>query len=148
MKHVLQQSNRLTYTVHKAVFLMDKISNRILMDSTGLGLSQFLALLVLHDLTLGAQKDVANALGQTQAAVSRQIDILVGLKLVLRSRDPKSKRKYNLSLTPLGRKKLFAGFRTIDLKYGKFFKSWPEQDKRIVNRAFEKLLSWMDMQRT
>lgn len=136
----LAQSKEITYKIHKAVFLLDKMSDQILQDRLGLGFSQFLVMMTLAGQPKVPQKFVAKSLDQTQAAISRQIDLLVNKKLVSRDRNPDSRREYVLSLTKLGEKKTHQGFEAIDERFDKLFQIWSKDEKSNLLNLLSKLL--------
>jgi DNA-binding MarR family transcriptional regulator len=140
MSPTLDQSKEITYKIHKAVFLLDKMSDQILQDRLNLGFSQFLVLMVLAGQSKVPQKFVAGQLDQTQAAVSRQIDILVDLGLVSRDRNPDSRREYVLSLTKPGLKAYNLGFNAIDDRFDKLFGIWSKAEKDNLLSALSKLV--------
>jgi MarR family transcriptional regulator, transcriptional regulator for hemolysin len=140
MSPTLNQSKEITYKIHKAVFLLDKMSDQILQDRLSLGFSQFLVLMVLAGQSKVPQKFVASQLDQTQAAVSRQIDILVDLGYVSRERNPDSRREYVLNLTKTGLKAYRQGFEAIDQRFDKLFEIWSKTEKSNLLSALSKLV--------
>lgn len=135
------QSKEITYQIHKAVFLLDKMSDQILQDQLGLGFSQFLVMMTLANQPNVPQKFVASSLDQTQAAVSRQVDILVGLKLVSRTTNAESRREYVLCLTKLGQKKFRQGLNAIDARFDKLFEVWSKDQKSNLLGALSNLIA-------
>jgi DNA-binding MarR family transcriptional regulator len=140
MASTLDQSKEITYKIHKAVFLLDKLSDQILQDRLNLGFSQFLVMMVLAGQSKVPQKYVAAQLDQTQAAVSRQIDILADLGYVSRERNPDSRREYVLSLTKSGLKVYRQGFEAIDQRFDKLFDIWSKAEKTNLLSALGKLV--------
>ena len=140
MSPTIGQSKEITYQIHKAVFLLDKMSDQILQDQLGLGFSQFLVMMALAKQPKSPQKSVAASLDQTQAAVSRQIEILVRMKLVSRDRNPDTKREYVLSLTQLGQRRYREGLDQIDLRFDKLFQIWSKNEKSNLINALDKLV--------
>lgn len=140
MSPTLDQSKEITYKIHKAVFLLDKMSDQILQDRLNLGFSQFLVMMVLANQSKVPQKFVASQLDQTQAAVSRQIDILADLGYVSRDLNPDSRREYVLSLTKSGQKVYRQGFDAIDERFDKLFTIWSKTEKSNLLTALSKLV--------
>ena len=140
MSPSIDQSKEITYKIHKAVFLLDKMSDQILQDQLGLGFSQFLVMMALAKQPKAPPKHVAKAMDQTQAAVSRQIDILVDLGLVSRDTNPDSRREYCLSLTKLGERKYLAGLSQINERFDKLFKVWNQGEKSCMLGCLDKLV--------
>ncbi|MBX4187791.1 MAG: MarR family transcriptional regulator [Candidatus Doudnabacteria bacterium] len=136
----IDQSKEITFKIHKAVFLLDKMCDQILQDRLGLGFSQFLVLMTLAGMPKAPQKSVAKSLDQTQAAVSRQLDLLVDQGYVSRERNPDSRREYVLSLTKSGEKKFRQGLSEIDQRYDKLFQIWKKDEKNNLLGCLDKLL--------
>jgi DNA-binding MarR family transcriptional regulator len=126
--------------LHKTVFLLDKISDQILKQKLNLSFSQFLAMQVLFHQPKAPQKFVANSLDQTQAAVSRQVELLVGKKMVSRSRHPARKREYVLSLTKQGLKAFKQGQAVIESGLGKTFEILNKTSKEDLIESLDKLI--------
>jgi DNA-binding MarR family transcriptional regulator len=140
MSPTLDQSKEITYKIHKAVFLLDKMSDQILQDRLNLGFSQFLVLMALAGQPKAPQKFVAAQLDQTQAAVSRQVDILVDLKLVSRMQNPENRREHILALTKSGLKAYRDGLSAIDERFDKLFSIWQKSEKANLIQALDKLV--------
>jgi DNA-binding MarR family transcriptional regulator len=140
MSPTIDQSKEITYKIHKAVFLLDKMSDQILQDRLNLGLSQFLVMMVLANQSKVPQKFVASQLDQTQAAVSRQIDILADLGYVSRERNPDSRREYVLSLSKTGLKTYRQGLEAVDQRFDKLFEIWSKSEKSNLLSALSKLV--------
>jgi DNA-binding MarR family transcriptional regulator len=122
------------------VFLLDKIADQILQKRMNLGFSQFLVMMTLADQPHAPQKFIAAALDQTQAAVSRQIELLVRKGLVVRARKLDNKREYILSLTKLGEKTYNICSLEVNAKFEKLFQIWSKHEKNIVLGALDKLI--------
>ena len=109
--------------------LLDKLADSAVYAKIGISYSQFLVLAVLAGQDKVPQKFVAGQLGQTQAAVSRQVDLLVGSRLVSRTRNKHSRREYVLGMTKAGQKKYKLGLAAVDGKFGSVFVSWRKEDQ-------------------
>lgn len=140
MAYSSDQSKEITYKIHKAVFLLDKMSDQILQHQLGLGFSQFLVMMTLAHQPNVPQKFVASALDQTQAAVSRQVDILVDLRLISRETNVESRREYVLCLTKLGEKMYRKGLKAIDERFDGLFNVWTKNQKSELLNALEQLI--------
>lgn len=140
MSQTFNQSKEITYKIHQAVFLLDKMSDQILQTHLKIGFSQFLVLMALADQPKVPQKHVAKFLDQTQAAVSRQVDLLVDLGLVQRDKNPKSRREYILSLTKLGQKKFIQCVQEIDCRFDNLFGVWSVSEKKMILELLNKLV--------
>lgn len=95
-------TNNIGYLINHLAFILGRQSNQVLLESLGIGLSQFKILMVLKWSPSVKQKDIASRLGQTEASVSRQIGLLHDkgfLKTIVR---PENRRQHITVLTPRG----------------------------------------------
>lgn len=73
--------------LHKVAASLDKVSDQVLLERLGIGLSQFRILLFLLNNDGVRQNQIAENLDQTEASISRQVKVLQqkGLAVVRRS---------------------------------------------------------------
>lgn len=94
--------NNLGYLIQHLAAVMGRQSDQVLQEQLGIGLSQFKILMVLEWNPRVQQNAIADALGQTEASVSRQIKLLKGKKLLEIRQDPQNRRRHITVPTPLG----------------------------------------------
>jgi DNA-binding MarR family transcriptional regulator len=141
MKEQESHAEAIIYKIHKTVFLLDKISDQLLQTHLNFGFSQFLVMMVLANQPKSSQKTITKSLDQTQAAVSRQVGILVRKKFVTRERNPKAKREYVLSLTELGKKNYKQGVDILNDNLKEIFGIWSKHEKSNMLVGLDKLMS-------
>jgi DNA-binding MarR family transcriptional regulator len=132
-------TRELTYHLHKAVFLMDKLTDDLLQEKLGLTLSSFRILMAVsrgHDI---CQKDVAKFWEMTEAAVSRQIDLLVERKSIRKETDAQNRRACVLSLTISGQKILDQAFEVLGKKYHEIYGVLSETERERLGESLAKL---------
>lgn len=95
-------ANDLNYLIHHLAAVMGKQTEQVLREQLGIGLSQYKILMVLEWNPRIGQSAIADSLGQTEAAVSRQIKLLKGKNLLAIKPDPRNRRKHITAPTPLG----------------------------------------------
>lgn len=76
-------------------------ADQVLQERLGIGMSQYRIMALLHD-AQKRQRDLADILGQTEAAISRQISLLAERGAVVSVAHPLRKRERIASLTPKG----------------------------------------------
>jgi len=83
----------------------EKIVSKKICSQTGLTNNEFMILIgfYMHDCS---QKNLAEKLTLSEAAISKIVQILVNKELIIRQVDPKNRRKYNFELTKSGVSKL------------------------------------------
>jgi DNA-binding MarR family transcriptional regulator len=95
-------TNNLGYLIQHLAAVMGRQSDQVLQEQLGIGLSQFKILMVLEWNPRVQQRAIADALGQTEASISRQIKLLKDKKLLVTKQDPQNRRKHITAPTPLG----------------------------------------------
>jgi len=94
--------NNLIYLIQHLSAVLGKQSDQVLREQLGIGLSQFRILMVLEWNPRVSQRSIADALGQTEASVSRQLKVLTAKGLLISKRDSNNRRKHITAPTPLG----------------------------------------------
>ncbi len=69
-------TNNIGYLLQHLSGVLAKQSDQALQEQLGIGFSQFKILMVLHNNPSVQQRHIAEALGQTEASISRQIKLL------------------------------------------------------------------------
>ncbi|OGL24918.1 hypothetical protein A2884_02200 [Candidatus Saccharibacteria bacterium RIFCSPHIGHO2_01_FULL_48_12] len=86
-------------------FILQQVSDELLLKEVGIGLSQARIMSVLHPSVAKSQKLVATALSQTEANVSRQLRVMKKDGLVHVAKNKKDGRQKDVTLTVKGIKK-------------------------------------------
>jgi DNA-binding MarR family transcriptional regulator len=95
-------TNNLSYLVQHLAAVIGKQSDQVLQEQLGVGLSQYKILMVLEWNPRVQQNAIADALGQSEASISRQIKLLKVKNLLATKQDPHNRRKHITAPTPLG----------------------------------------------
>lgn len=94
---------QLISSLHRLSHSLGKESDLLLQETFGFGMSQFKIVWMLKKHAEGvAQKDIAKWLNQTEAAVSRQMQPMVGEELISVRVDPENRRARRVYLTTKG----------------------------------------------
>src|SRR5689334_18852968 len=110
------------YKIHKAVFVMDKIADSTLSEHSDITLSQFLLLMAIVNNPNQCQSRIADFLEQSEAAVSRQIDVLKNKKLIATKPNEGNRRENVLYPTPQGRDAFTKANQILDRKFSEVYK--------------------------
>ena len=95
-------TNNLGYIIQHLAAVMGRQTDQVLQEQLGIGLSQFKILMVLEWSPRLQQQAIADALGQTEASVSRQLKVLQEKRLILAKPDPRNRRRHIITATPAG----------------------------------------------
>ena len=95
-------TNNLSYLIQHLSAVMGRQSDQVLQEQLGIGLSQFKILMVLEWNPRVQQRAIADSLGQTEASISRQIQLLKAKNLLVSKIDPTNRRKRITAPSPLG----------------------------------------------
>lgn len=133
-------SRDISYNLHKLVFLLDKISEQVLQAHLHMTFSQFRILMAIDCKEYITQKDIAGYWDMTDAAVSRQVEMLMDKKLIFREENTENRRQHILSLTALGKKSLGKAYNVLESKYEEIFSIIDQRERKIIAEGIQKLL--------
>jgi DNA-binding MarR family transcriptional regulator len=133
-------SNNIAYKIHKAVFVMDKIADSSLFYQTGLTLSQYLILMNIVDNPGLSQIEIAKFHELTQAAVSRQIDVLKLKDLIHIKKNEANRRENLLFPTLMGREVFAEATKILDEEFKNLYSCMEENEKENFEKSLDKLL--------
>lgn len=98
----MQPVNNVGFLIQHTAFSLYRQSDQVLQERLGVGFSQFKIMRVLERKPHLQQKQIAQALGQTEASVSRQIKLLQEKGLLQSTVSPQNRREHITTLTPKG----------------------------------------------
>ncbi len=133
-------NRQISYTIHKVVFLMDKIADQALQLKEEITLSQLRILIAIgkkKDLT---QKDIADFWEMTEAAVSRQVENLHKGKLITIHKNEKNRREHILKLTQAGHDSVKRAFGIVEKAHERLYRELDMEEKKVFLSVLNKLL--------
>lgn len=95
-------TNNLSYLIQHLSAVMGRQMDQLLQEQLDIGLSQFKILMVLEWNPRVQQKAIADALGQTESSISRQLGLLKDKKLLVTKKDPQNRRRHITAPTSHG----------------------------------------------
>lgn len=98
----MRSSSNIGYLLHRLSFLLARQSDQVLQEQLGIGFSQFKILHVLAWNPSVQQRQIADKLGQTEAAISRQISLLKESGMLITRINPENRREHITVPTPKG----------------------------------------------
>ncbi len=129
----------ITYNLHKVVFLMDKLGDKVLQEHLNLSFSQFRIIMAISNNAV-SQKDIADYWEMTEAAVSRQVEGLLNDTMIKRVENPVNRRENILSLTKKGETYLEKSFFVLDKAYESIYEHLDEREREVLVGGLHKLL--------
>lgn len=87
-------NNKIGYLMQHLSSLLAKQSDQVLQERLGIGMSQFKILMALKWNHKVQQRSIAEALGQTEASISRQIKLMHEKDLLRTTVSPKNRREH------------------------------------------------------
>jgi DNA-binding MarR family transcriptional regulator len=88
--------------IQNVATLLAKQSDQVLQEQLGIGMAQFRILKIVQSNQRLLQRHIADALGQTEASISRQVKILHQKQLLQTQINPKNRREHITTLTAKG----------------------------------------------
>jgi len=126
--------------LHKLTFLLDKLSAIQLQKKADLSFPQFLMLMAIRRRPNLSQREIAEFHGVTEAAVSRQIELLMKRQFVARHQDRDNRRRHVLSLTSAGERKLDRANVMLDRTFDQLFDTLGEKGKETFIATLQRVL--------
>lgn len=98
----MRPTNNIGYLLQHLSSTLARQSDQVLQERLGIGFSQFKILMVLQRNPSVQQKQIADALGQTEASISRQIKLLYNQSLLSSRVSAQNRREHVTMLTLKG----------------------------------------------
>lgn len=114
-------SNNIGFLIQHLAFSLGRLNDQILQEQLGVGFSQFKLMMVLEKMPHIQQKDIAQALNQTEASISRQIKLLHNKGFLQTEVSPQNRRKHITTLTAKGLRYTDESMRILNQHYQPLF---------------------------
>lgn len=101
------------FMLHEIVTGLDRIARLAYLERHGLSFTEFLVMMMVNELDLPSQTDVARVLDFSNSSVSQKVTSLRQKEMLEQHRDPESRRTVRLSLTEQGRDTLAIVYREL-----------------------------------
>ena len=131
----MQEAEDILLNLHKLVFSFNHVANHVLKSRSDISYSQFITLLIIHKNSSPTDtknlrqckinhKKLAQKLGETEAALSKQIENLTNKGLLTKYRDRVNQRKIIIEISQSGNEKLKKSLKLMFFiyKYKLFYK--------------------------
>ena len=133
--------------LHRTTFMMDKLVEAVLQETTDITLSQFLMLMQMsggHQ----CQREMASALGVTPAAISRQVSQMVDLGYLKRIEHEHDRRFEFFSLTPKGKRVFAKATKSLEQDFAKVYDGLSAADRQAIHLGLTKLMGCYEVTST
>ena len=107
----------LALDLHRLVARMDRSADRMLSAELGLSYRRFVTLLVVGELGVATQRQLAEQLGVSEPSVSRMAGVLAKTGLLDLRPDPGGGNRRQLTLTPEGKRTVTKSRRLLERRF-------------------------------
>jgi len=121
--------SKIGFLIQHLAFSLGRTNDQVLQEQLGIGFSQFKLMMVLQKKPHIQQKQIAAALNQTEASISRQIKLLHDKNLLQTTVSPKNRREHITTLTPKGVRYSEEASRILVNYYQPMFEQMSEKDQ-------------------
>jgi len=129
------------FKIHKLVFLLNRQADKNLHQNLKITYSQVLILQAVKSRGAVSQRDIARYWETTDAAVSRQANILVYKGYIQKRENEKNRRQHILSLTPKGNFILSQSSRILENTFASIFEILDKSQKDQFKDCLDRLLN-------
>jgi DNA-binding MarR family transcriptional regulator len=123
--------------LQRLAFRIERHADQILLEKLGIGFSQFKIIHELERNPKAKQNQIAKALGQTEASISRQVKIMREDRLLITSINPNNKREHITTLTPKGARIKEAATESLDKLYKSIIQEIALKDIERVDKIID-----------
>jgi len=127
----MKKAEKIDYLLQHLNSLLTRSSDQILLRELGIGYSQYKILRALSSGPSVKQRDIAENLGQTEASISRQIDLMSKGGLVSKLKDPNNKRAHIILVTIKGDKLTDSATKLLNKFYDQLFENVRDNKKDL-----------------
>jgi DNA-binding MarR family transcriptional regulator len=125
--------------LHRLAFRIERHADQILLEKLGIGFSQFKILHELDSNPVYKQNQLALALGQTEASVSRQMKLMRSMGLIYSNINPNNRREHITTLSAKGTKLRDASTESLNKYYSSIVSSTSSKDLDRLTDILSKL---------
>jgi DNA-binding MarR family transcriptional regulator len=125
----MQHANSISLLIQNVATLLQKQSDQVLQEQLGIGMSQFRILKIVQANPRLLQRHIADALGQTEASISRQVKLLYNKQLLSTRINPKNRREHITSLTPKGFQITEAALEVLQISQAPFLDGFSDKQQ-------------------
>jgi DNA-binding MarR family transcriptional regulator len=127
-------------SLHRLEFILQQKSDTLLRDSIGIGFSQVQIMQALHRSVAMSQRAIAQKLYQTEANVSRQLQVLKKKGIVSVGRNKNDKRLREAELTAKGQKVFDKAEKILSAQHKELLKLVSTKEVESLDRVVSHLL--------
>ena len=120
---------------------LQQLSDRILGPRAGIGLGQARIMSGLHTAIPRSQRELASALHQTEANISRQLKLMHAQKLVSITRNKKDGRQRDVKLTAKGAKTYKLALKSLAMQQNELMKLVDQKERKAFEQVSSHLIS-------
>jgi DNA-binding MarR family transcriptional regulator len=120
-------------------YILQQSSDELLLDETGVGLSQARIMSVLHRSTVRSQRSIATELAQTEANVSRQLRQMKQQGLVAIKQSKNDARQREVVLTAKGASVYQKAEKLLKKQQSQFLRLLAQNEVKVFEKATQNL---------
>lgn len=125
------------YLLHHLAFALDRQSDQILQERLDIGFSQFKILMSLKWHQGIRQRQIAEKLGQTEASISRQIQLMKEMGVLKSAISPKNRREHIITLTTKGGRLADKAMQALNAYHRPMFERLSPRQQEVLNEALQ-----------
>ncbi|MFA6095010.1 MAG: MarR family transcriptional regulator [Candidatus Paceibacterota bacterium] len=131
---------------HAFVMVFEKVMSKVFEKETHISLSQFFVLAVIHHIPQTSQKQISEIRNLTEAAISRQVELLEKGGFITRIKKVGNKREHVLALTEKGEQEYTHDMNLVDKHVGDTFSFLTKKEEALLSKIFNTAL-WRVMEK-
>lgn len=135
---------RIASKLHHVVFMMEKFADHTLIAQLDVSFMQVMILMHLKHIPTMSQKELAQRMGVTAGAISRQVDILSRRGLLDRNVRADNRREHAVTMTPAGENLVKEAISVLQTELGVLFADIDSNTKSQFEGVLTQLVTKLD----
>ena len=132
-------------SLHQLMFVLQQMSNELLLSETGVGLSSALIMSTLSRSVPSTQRAVASKLRQTEANVSRQLHVMKRQGLVSIKQNRNDRRQREVLLTDKGASHYKKAANLLDKQQKEILRLVEAAEAKVFGQTIDNLLKSLQL---
>ena len=135
----MDAANAISFRIQSVASSLNKASDKVLQQRLGIGMAQFKILSAVQVNQRLLQRHIATVLNQTEASISRQVQLLHHKHLLVTQLNPKDRRQHITTLTSQGQQIISAALEILEAFQARFVTGLSEKQQTELIQILEQI---------
>jgi MarR family transcriptional regulator, temperature-dependent positive regulator of motility len=135
----MEAANAISFRIQSVASSLNKASDKVLQQRLGIGMAQFKILSAVQVNQRLLQRHIATVLNQTEASISRQVQLLHRKNLLVTQINPKDRRQHITTLTSQGQQMIASALEILEAFQARFVAGLSDKQQTELIQILEQI---------